>query len=274
MGEEKTDPAPVPATSTQVDKISIRVPPFWPEKPALWFSQLEAQFQLNHITSDATMFWHVISQLENKYALEVEDIILTPPDRDKYITIKSELIKRLSTSQQQRIRQLLEYEEIGDRTPTQFLRHLRSLAGNTVQEEFLKTLWMNRLPTVMQAILTGQDGLTLNKIAELADKIRETNAGTHVASTSTVNPEIAALSEQIKILAKQMEEISHDRGRNYPANRQRSVSRGPRPTQRHDADPSDPSGQTTCWYHRKFGPLARQCRTPCNFHAGNGSKRH
>ncbi|CAK9816250.1 hypothetical protein ANTPLA_LOCUS8937 [Anthophora plagiata] len=176
-----------PTETPQISKISIRVPPFWPEQPAVWFKQLEAQFQLNGITADSTKFYHTISQLENKYAAEVHDVICNPPERERYETIKQELIHRVSTSQTRKIHQLLEKEEIGDRTPSQFLRHMKTLAGDTVSEDFLRTLWSSRLPATTQAIVSSQADLPLKKLAEIADRIRET----------TAPPQVAAVANQI-----------------------------------------------------------------------------
>jgi hypothetical protein len=50
----------------------------------LWFAQAEAQFSLAGISSEKTKFFHVISQLDHRYAAEVEDIITSPPERDPY----------------------------------------------------------------------------------------------------------------------------------------------------------------------------------------------
>jgi hypothetical protein len=52
----------------------IRVPPFWPERPDAWFSQADAQFSLAGITNETTKFHHVISQLGQGYAEEVDDL--------------------------------------------------------------------------------------------------------------------------------------------------------------------------------------------------------
>ena len=30
----------------------IKLPPFWHSKPEIWFTQVEAQFTISHITSD------------------------------------------------------------------------------------------------------------------------------------------------------------------------------------------------------------------------------
>jgi hypothetical protein len=65
-------------------------------------------------------------------------------------TLKSELVRQLSTSREQRVRQLLMHEEMGDHKPSQFLRHLKSLAPE-VPGDFLR-----RLPPHIQAIFAGQ----------------------------------------------------------------------------------------------------------------------
>lgn len=270
-GNTQTDLANQPGK--ELNRIGIRVPPFWPEKPKLWFCQLECQFNLNGITRDSTKFWYVVSQLDNRYVQEIEDIITTPPDTDKYEKVKTELINRLSCSQQQRIKQLLEHEEMGDRTPSQFLRHLKNLAGNTVQDEFLRTLWLNRLPAVMQAILAAQADLTLTKVAEIADKIKESTSSSQpqVASVAA-SEELESLKEQVKQLSLQIGELSRARSRDRKPSRNSSGSRGPSFSRRRtDASVGD-SG--TCWYHRRYGARARKCKAPCNYQSENESHRH
>ena len=99
------------------------------------------------ITCEATKFGYVVAHLQPKYVMEVEDIIDSPPESGQYEALKAALIKRLSDSSSMRMRKLFEGEEIGDRTPSQFLRHLRNLAGTSVNEEFLSNLWTARLST-------------------------------------------------------------------------------------------------------------------------------
>jgi hypothetical protein len=72
-------PEQPPDSSSVVNRVGIRLPPFWPEKPAVWFAQLEGQFALSNITQDATKFYYVISHLDKKYAAEVEDVTTNPP---------------------------------------------------------------------------------------------------------------------------------------------------------------------------------------------------
>ncbi|XP_050512957.1 uncharacterized protein LOC126888641 [Diabrotica virgifera virgifera] len=161
-------------TSASVDRISVKIPPFWPNDPEIWFLQVENQFTLANITSDATKFNYIVASLDTAYTLEVRDIIVSTPATDRYAKLKSELIKRLSASQQQKIKRLLEHEELVDRRPSQFLRHLQSLAGTTVPDNIVRSLWLGKLPaSTTQAILSTQAKASLDAVAELADTISE-----------------------------------------------------------------------------------------------------
>jgi hypothetical protein len=80
----------------EVSIVAVRLPPFWAERPAVRFAQAEAHFSLACISSEMTKFFHVISQLDHRYAAEGEDIIISPPERDPYTTLRSELVRRLT----------------------------------------------------------------------------------------------------------------------------------------------------------------------------------
>ena len=69
-----------------IHRPTVRLPPFWPDRPGLWFAQAEGQFELSSVTSERTKFNYVISQLEYRHAAEVEDIIMSPPANDPYTT--------------------------------------------------------------------------------------------------------------------------------------------------------------------------------------------
>jgi len=102
---------------------------------------------------------------------------------EKYRTLKRILIQRLTDSQEQQIRQLLEYEEFGDRKPSQFLRRLSTLAGSIVPTELIRTLWLRRLPAQMQAILATRKEDRLEAVADQADRIYEIGTKAVVATT-------------------------------------------------------------------------------------------
>jgi hypothetical protein len=114
--------------AAETSRVAVRLPPFWAERPTVWFAQIEAQFSRAGISNDRTKFYHIISQLDHRYAAEVEDIIPSPPHQDPYTAQKTEMLKHLSLMRKQRARHIITHEEMGDRKPSQFPRHLRNLA--------------------------------------------------------------------------------------------------------------------------------------------------
>jgi len=88
-----------------------------------------AHIQIPHLSRSQrrTKFNYVVSQLNQQQSAEVEDIITSSTEQDPNDRLKAELVHRLSTSREQSMRQLVSHEEMGDRTPSQFLRHPKDL---------------------------------------------------------------------------------------------------------------------------------------------------
>jgi hypothetical protein len=80
----------------EVSRVAVRLSPFWAGRPAVWFAQAKEQFFLAGVKSEKNKFFHVISQLDHRYATEVECIITSPPERDPYTKLRNELVQRLS----------------------------------------------------------------------------------------------------------------------------------------------------------------------------------
>lgn len=265
----------VPSISGEVSKVGmpLRCPPFCPEEPELWFAQLESQFILSKITSDNTKFYYVSTQLETKYALQVKDVITNPPPANKFEKLKSELIRRRSASQEKRIQQLLIHEELGDRMPSQFLRHLQSLAGSSGTSDLIKSIWTNRLPVNIQTVIASQIAdLQIEKLAEIADRVFEIAPTTpQVASTSaTANPAHSELEKQVSALTKQVEALTarlDNRGHNRSRSRSRYHQR------RYDRSSSRPQqpppNHPHCFYHYTYGDKAQKCKKPCTYTSEN-----
>lgn len=252
-----------------INRVAVRIPAFNATDPELWFSMIESSFNSAGVTTDSTKFGYVVSALDSKYALEVRDIILNPPTDGQYQKLKSELIKRLSFSQEQKTRRLLEHEEIGDRKPSQFLRHLRSLAGTAVPDTMLRTLWLGRLPQAMQAILATQKDAELDKVAELADVISDATAIRPNISETTENimalqlqKLTLSLQDELATLRREIAELKSSPAATPRNHRYRSRSRSRPRSQVRDGN---------CWYHSNFGDKAKKCKQPCSYSSGNAT---
>lgn len=249
---------PNPQT-VSVNRVSIRVPPFWPERPGLWFASLEAQFHINGITQELTKYYYAVSQLDTKSASEVEDIITEPPKEQPYTCLRKALISRFSLSYEEKVRRLLEKEEIGDRKPSSFLRHLRTLAGPSFPEQLLHTIWINRLPHHIQGILVAQKQSSLEDSGELADKLQEISAQPmHINAASRAAVPIDDTKEQLKLLQQQVADLTR---------LVTSITTGNSRNSRSRSGSRSRTFNGLCWYHKQFAAKASKCLQPCTWSA-------
>ncbi|XP_072934964.1 uncharacterized protein [Epargyreus clarus] len=259
-------------------KFNLKVPAFSPDDPDIWFALLETQFDNFGITEDSIKFNNVVSNIDIIHAKAVKDIIVNPPEHNRYLKIKSELIKRLTASHEKKVCQLLTHEELGDRKPSQFLRHLQDLAGPNVPEEFLKSIWSNRLPRSIQTVLACQTSESLEQLAELADRVQEIAAPPNVAATSascnapgpssSTSSEIAELKRMVECLTIKLDEHTRQSRcteRSGPRRRRSSSRSASRSASRYRMYP-------ICWYHETFGSRAHKCLKPCDYkESGNAT---
>ncbi len=249
-----------------VAAVNIKLPPFWPSDPQIWFAQVEAQFTTRHITSQKTKFDYIVASLSPDIATEVQDLVLTPPTDNAYDTLKEQLIQRTAASEPRRLRQLFNTEELGDRKPTQMLRCIQQLLGDKVtatDSSFLRELFLQHLsPNVRMILASTKESGNLEELATLADKISEV-----VIQPTISTIESPKLSDEVKQLRTEISDLNKIVQSMSPRSNKPSSYRSPSP-----ARPQKPSAEL-CWYHGKFGTSAQKCKSPCSW-SGNAPASH
>ncbi|KAJ8728146.1 hypothetical protein PYW08_016531 [Mythimna loreyi] len=253
--------------------LTMRLPPFWRDRPKLWFISFEAA------TSDlkkgqAQLAQMVIAQLERQDIEQIIDILQDPPESGQYTAIKERLISAYEESDNRQFQKLLLEMELGEQKPTQLLRKMRNLARDKVPDSTLRLMWTNHLPSHVRSVLAVSESFstkaTLEDLALLADKMMEQTATVEVAAVQTPASSTPALQEDTQHLASELRKLSlemaemraEQRRSRYPSrHRYKSRSRT-RETQRQETSP-------VCYYHKKFKEQARRCTSPCAFKKPN-----
>lgn len=246
---------------------AIKLPqPFWREMPMQWFTVAKAAFSLSRITSDETKYRYVLVNLDPTILPFISDIIVNPPEQDKYGCIKKRMIEVFGESQETKLRQLLRGREMGHEKPSVFLQRIRNLAAGQVTDNVVRTLFLEQLPENIRSILAISQVEDLAQLALQADKIVEVSKpqvmavssnGTPPDSNAVSEPTIAELKTMIEELALEVR-----RGR-Y---RRRFDNRKARPrsnTNRRNRDKVN--NNNYCYYHRCFGENAKKCEKPCSW---------
>lgn len=244
-------------TSNHFSRIPFPTPP--KENIDIWFVQLENWFELNQIVSDEQKFKTVITSVDGQFLVQVHDAAHNPPQANRYNNLKKAIITNFADSEAKKIQKFISGVQLGDRKPSQLLNEMRKLGGN-VDENLLRNLWVQRLPSQAKAIVAAAKG-TLFELAAVADAVIESlepginQISRQESSTSASTNKLTALEKKVDELTKLIANMQ---------TRSRSQSR--RKFQ-HRSQSRDGAGEnhTTCWYHREFKADAQKCHKPCDW---------
>ena len=170
---------------------------------------------------------------------------------ESYTAIKDALKKRVCPSKRQQLQQLLHLEELGDRKPSQLLRHMLKLRGGMITEA--DGIFLQKLPTHIRTVLAIHKAESHGNLADLADNMAEMQGPQQPVQVCAVQQkESSDMSEIRAELKKIWQEIQCQKQGSYSNTSQTSTSK-----------------TDLCWYHAKFGSKATKCREPCKFQSGN-----
>ena len=166
-----------------------------------------------------------------------------------YEELKTEIILQCEPTPEEKSQKILELIRmpLGDQRPSAALRELRTLSsvlradGTTAELDLVRVLWMLRLPQDIRTLITNFAERTDSDLMKLADSLRGTSRlSTPAAAAAAHEPETTDDEELLAMAAQQR--------------RPRSSTQRPVP---------DVSRRTLCYFHKRFGRDARNCRPPC-----------
>lgn len=244
----------------------IQLTPFRRERPDVWFYIVESDFAASRITSDETKYIAVLKALDAETIDEITDVVVNPPNRDKYNNLKNTIIQRFSKSREKQVSRLLNELSLDNKKPSQLLRQMRDLAAGGVGDDVLHSLWINRMPIQIRPMLVMTGSLDLDTMAEMADRIIDTICISQVMATSTLPTRSSQGCSDCKRLSEKFQELQLTVDRIVKA----VEKNGAGDNRRHDrgrrrSRSNTPSRNDICFFHRKFGTAAYKCILPCSF---------
>lgn len=161
---------------------TVKIPRFWPEMPDVWFAQVESTLRSQGVQSDTEMYDAVLMALDANTVRQISDIVRRPPETDKFDALKAAIVKRLNDSRERQLQKFLNEIQLENRKPSQLLREMQDLVGEGVREDLLRTRFIQCMPTGIRSFLVGSSELSLDKLADTADRLMESCSGHSVMS--------------------------------------------------------------------------------------------
>ena len=242
-----------------VAAVHLKILPFWPADPEVWFAQVDAQFTTRGITVQKTKFDHIVASLSHEVATEVRDLILHQPTDQPYNILKEHLIKRTATSEQRKLQQLFNAEE-GTVSPHNCYAACSNYWATERALLILRELFFQHLLNNVRMVLgSTADTVTLQQLAELVDRIIDVAA----PSESAVHtPQLSADVDQLRTEVTKLQRL--DKSLSTRSHLKLRCS----PTPSHSATPSrSPTSNSPilCWYNQKYRKDAIKCKSPCDW---------
>ena len=236
---------------------TLTLPPFTSTDASPWFHRVEALFRLRAITSPSRKADYVIGALPTEIFSQISNWLINQgQDAILYDDLKAKIINRCSPTPEERSKKLMDLLRLplGDQRPSTAFQEMRALAtiphpnGQPTSLDLLRVLWLLRLPHGIRSLITGFTAMSEDDLLKQADSL-------HGASTLASTSNTAAVADPPQP-PEQDEEDPHTMAAQRP---QQRTTKGP---QRY---PAEGPRRYSCYYHKKFGRDARQCRPPCSW---------
>jgi hypothetical protein len=240
---------------------SVKLSPFWPHSPALWFSQTEGIFMVKNITNELHRYYHVVSVLPHESLRLVADIVEQPPPDTPYTTLKQRLLASHQLTAFQRAEKLFQMPSLGARKPSDLMAAMLEICPRGEERtELFACLFLQRLPREIRVLLSNVDHKDPKALAAQADS----HWGLHESQA----PLMPVLADQ-EAPEESLNAVRSDRGgrggRGGRSRRGRGGGGGTRQPVESDASMAARLASGLCLKHWRYGEQAHSCVAPCSW---------
>ena len=126
----------LPPSVPLANNVVIKLPAFWPDAAEVWFAQADAQF-----------VYHMVAVLLQEVAVQLLDLICTPPSVEPYKVLKEQLITLYSLNDYQEFEALVSLPLSNDKKSSQLMNQMLALLRDDYKPDFiLPGLFLRLLP--------------------------------------------------------------------------------------------------------------------------------
>ena len=247
-----SDASDLPSTAAATPNLTL--PVFTSTDAAPWFLRIEALFRLKNITASSKKADFVIGALPPEVFSRLSRwLVSRGTDTILYDELKAEVIRHCEPSPEEKSQKILDLLRmpLGDQRPSDALYELRNLTtvlhgdGSTSPLDLTLVVWLLRLPQDIRTHITGFSNKSDLELATLADSLRGTSKLS--LQTPTAAPALPHLSCDDDECDGDDPTAAAAQQKRYKQQRQFSGV----------------SPKTLCYFHKRFGREARNCRPPC-----------
>jgi hypothetical protein len=151
---------------------SCKLPEYWPDASALWFSRAECSFLLRNVTEQREKFCLVVQSLRRDAMHLVADLVESLPQQLMYNALKEWLLHSHQLTDIQKVELLVDMPALGDRKPTQLLAAMVEACPRGQEDSvFMSALFLRKLPADVRILLAHMDHTRLKELATAADQL-------------------------------------------------------------------------------------------------------
>ena len=208
----------------------------------LWFIQVENSFEISKIVSDRTKLQHLSCALPVDILEEFQVLLGTT-----YSQLKNAILEKYAITPRAALQEFCGTHSLGAQSASTTLRKLQGFlrifnpSADIETDPMLKNQFENALPRTTRAMILCKDFKTLPEMANFCDEIMSIQNSTE--------------DNVYGIMRKQYSTNDIDSSRAAKA-----------------LSPNNNNGM--CYYHRRFGKLARKCQTPCSWKISPSGNEH